>query len=36
MKGYFRSLITNNFSLKLLSVALAVLFWMMAKGLIGK
>ena len=36
MKGYFRSLILNNLPLKLLSIALAVLFWLMAKGFFGK
>jgi hypothetical protein len=36
MKGYFRSLIFNNLPLKLLSIALAVLFWLMARGYFGK
>jgi len=36
MKGYFRSLLFNNLSLKLLSVALGILFWLMAKGYLGK
>lgn len=36
MKGYFRSLIFNNFPLKLLSLVLAIVFWLMAKGFFGK
>jgi hypothetical protein len=36
MKGYIKSLILNNLPLKLLSVVLALLFWLMAKGFFGK
>jgi len=36
MKELFRSLILNNLLLKVLSVALAVLFWLMARGYFGK
>jgi hypothetical protein len=36
MKVLFRSLIFNNLPLKVLSVALAVLFWLMARGYYGK
>jgi hypothetical protein len=36
MKGFFSSLIFNNLPLKLLSIALAVLFWLMARGYFGR
>jgi hypothetical protein len=36
MKGFFRSLILNNLPLKLLSIVIAVLFWLMARGYFGK
>jgi hypothetical protein len=36
MKNLFRALIFNNLFLKVLSVALAVLFWLMARGYFGK
>jgi hypothetical protein len=36
MKGFFRSLIFNNLPLKLLSIVIAVLFWLMARGYFGK
>lgn len=36
MKEYIRSLILNNLPLKVLSVLLAVLFWLMAKGYFGQ
>jgi len=36
MKGYFKSLIFNNLPLKLLSITLAIVFWLMAKGFFGK
>jgi len=36
MKDYIKSLFLNNLPLKLLSVALAVILWLIAKGYIGK
>jgi hypothetical protein len=36
MKRFFGSLIFNNLPLKLLSMALAILFWLMARGYFGK
>jgi len=36
MKDYLKSFLLNNLPLKVLSVLLAVVFWLMAKGYIGK
>jgi hypothetical protein len=36
MKDYIKSLFLNNLPLKLLSVALAVILWLIAQGYIGK
>ena len=36
MKNFFISVVFNNLPLKALSVALAVLFWLMARGYFGK
>jgi hypothetical protein len=36
MKNFFVSVVFNNLPLKALSAALAVLFWLMARGYFGK
>lgn len=36
MKDYIKSLFLNNLPLKLLSIALAVVLWFIARGYIGK